>query len=220
MAGMSFCFLGPNSTTTVLPVTPEKYEWSVGKSVERLTLTELGEVVLPGPVRRHSGKLECMFPAHNYPFMQPGASSNPMSYVALFEKWAKEKTPVRYIVAGGGVNARVLISEFRYGMRDGSGDIYAVISMEEFVDPEAPEVFSAGDGAGDSSGREREDQTAQQQYTIVRGDTLSAICRRYYGKSSATYYNALAKYNGIANPHLIYPGRTITVPAESVLLGG
>lgn len=57
-------------------------------------------------------------------------------------------------------------------------------------------------------------------YTIVSGDTLSVICRRYYGKSSAKYYNALAKYNGIKNPHLIYPGVTIQVPSETVLLGG
>lgn len=49
--------------------------------------------------------------------------------------------------------------------------------------------------------------------------TLSVICRRYYWKSSAKYYNALAKYNGIKNPHLIYPGTTLRIPPESVLLG-
>lgn len=58
-----------------------------------------------------------------------------------------------------------------------------------------------------------------QSYTIVRGDTLSIICRRYYGRSTAKYYNALAKYNGIKNPHLIYPGRTLKIPPENVLLG-
>ena len=58
-----------------------------------------------------------------------------------------------------------------------------------------------------------------QSYTIVRGDTLSIICRRYYGRSTPKYYNALAKYNGIKNPHLIYPGRVLTIPPENVLLG-
>lgn len=53
----------------------------------------------------------------------------------------------------------------------------------------------------------------------MRGDTLSIICRRYYGRSTAKYYNALAKYNGIKNPHLIYPGRTLKIPPENVLLG-
>lgn len=48
---------------------------------------------------------------------------------------------------------------------------------------------------------------------------LSVICRRYYGNGSATYYNALAAYNGISNPHLIYPGTTITIPPADELLG-
>ena len=68
--------------------------------------------------------------------------------------------------------------------------------------------------------RPAESSGVKQSYTIVRGDTLSAICRRYYGKYSAAYYNALARYNGIQNPHLIYPGTTITIPPESVLMGG
>ena len=60
-----------------------------------------------------------------------------------------------------------------------------------------------------------------QSYTIKKGDTLSAICRTYYGRSTAKYYNALAKVqNGIKNPHLIYAGNTIKIPTEAVLLGG
>ncbi len=57
----------------------------------------------------------------------------------------------------------------------------------------------------------------EQSCTIVRGDNLSIICRRYYGRSTARYYNALAQFNGIKNPHLIYPGTTIRIPPESVL---
>lgn len=53
-----------------------------------------------------------------------------------------------------------------------------------------------------------ESSGASQSYTIVKGDTLLAICRRYYGKFSAAYYNALTRYSGIQNPHLIYPGTT------------
>ena len=48
---------------------------------------------------------------------------------------------------------------------------------------------------------------------------LSVLCRRFYGNGTAEYYNALAKYNGIANPHLIYPGTTITIPPADELLG-
>ena len=46
------------------------------------------------------------------------------------------------------------------------------------------------------------------------------LCRRTYGDGTASYYNALAKYNGISNPHLIYVGQTIKLPPKDILLGG
>lgn len=47
-------------------------------------------------------------------------------------------------------------------------------------------------------------------YTVKSGDTLSGIAAMY-----GTTYQALASYNGIANPNLIYPGQRITIPNGS-----
>ena len=58
----------------------------------------------------------------------------------------------------------------------------------------------AGSGAA-ASGTER-------VYTVVRGDTLSAIAARY-----GTSWRVLAELNGIANPNLILPGQKISIPA-------
>jgi LysM repeat protein len=44
-------------------------------------------------------------------------------------------------------------------------------------------------------------------YTIRSGDTLSAIAARFH-----TSVGALARANGIANPNLIYAGRTLQIP--------
>ena len=66
---------------------------------------------------------------------------------------------------------------------------------------------------GSSSGRSPSEQTEKAQtYTVVKGDCLSVICRRFYGSGTAKYYNALATYNGIKNPHLIFPGQVLTIP--------
>lgn len=46
-------------------------------------------------------------------------------------------------------------------------------------------------------------------YTVVRGDTLSGIAARY-----GTTYQALAAYNGIANPNLIHVGQKIKIPGK------
>lgn len=46
-------------------------------------------------------------------------------------------------------------------------------------------------------------------YSVVRGDTLSAIAQRY-----KTNWPSLAKHNRLANPNLIYVEQTICIPAQ------
>ena len=43
-------------------------------------------------------------------------------------------------------------------------------------------------------------------YTVKKGDTLSAIAKKY-----GTTYQAIAKANGISNPNLIYAGQTLKI---------
>lgn len=45
-----------------------------------------------------------------------------------------------------------------------------------------------------------------EKYTVVRGDTLSAIAQRY-----GTSYLRIAKDNNIQNPNLIYPGQMLVI---------
>lgn len=52
---------------------------------------------------------------------------------------------------------------------------------------------------------------SHQTYTVVSGDTLSAISKRFYG--DANQYMKIAQASGIANPDLIHPGQVLTIPA-------
>ncbi|WP_454561307.1 LysM peptidoglycan-binding domain-containing protein [Mycobacterium haemophilum] len=51
---------------------------------------------------------------------------------------------------------------------------------------------------------------AARTYTVVSGDTLSAIAERFYGDGSK--YGVIADANGVPNPDLIYPGQVLTIP--------
>lgn len=219
---MQICFI-KDGTALTLPVTPAGYSWGVGRNLETINISQLGDVYRPGGRSRFSGEaLECLLPAQDYPWMEPGAIANPQYYLDILTAWAAAGEPVRYIVSGTQINTQVYLESVEWRERDGTGDVYASIWMREYTDLEAREMAAADptDSATGNASRPVEGSGSNQSYTIVRGDTLSTICRRYYGKYSATYYNALAKYNGIQNPHLIYPGTTITIPPESVLLGG
>ncbi len=51
----------------------------------------------------------------------------------------------------------------------------------------------------------------EEVYTVVKGDTLSAIAKKY-----GTTYQKLAKYNGIGNPNRITVGQKIKIPSVTV----
>ena len=54
-----------------------------------------------------------------------------------------------------------------------------------------------------------------QTYKVASGDTLWGICRKFY--SAPTLCWKLAKYNGIQNANLIYPGQILKIPEKKEL---
>lgn len=214
---MQICFIR-DQVSLVMPVTPGRYQWMVGKRMETININQLGDVYRPGGLTRFSGNFDFLLPAQEYPWMEAGSRADPQYYLDYLNAWASDEKTVRMVVTGTEINVLVYIEDVTQGETDGTGDRYITVAVREYCDLEAVEVAAAtgtqngGRAADASSGK-------TQAYTIVSGDTLSVICRRYYGKSTAKYYNALAKYNGIKNPHLIYPGVTIQIPPETTLLG-
>ena len=218
---MQVC-ISRGGVSLVMPVTPGSYHWSVGRRMETVRLSRLGDVYLPGGRTRFAGRLELMLPARDYPWMEAGAMADPAYYLRHLNAWAADGKPARLVITGTEVNALVYLETVEWEERDGTGDIYVTLSPREWTALEAAETADAAQNRGRQDGENssgRLDGGTVQRYTIVSGDTLSAICRRYYGKYTAQYYNALARYNGIKNPHLIYPGRVLQIPPETVLLG-
>lgn len=170
---------------------------------------------------RHAGTISCLLPAQDYPFCEAGAVASPQYYLDILKAWAVGKSPVRLIITGTEINASVYIEEVTESEKDGSGDVYCTIRLREHVDLEAREVSDAYAAFyTGNAGRTGGSPDSEITHKVISGDTLSMLCRRYYGSGTAAYYNALAKYNSIKNPHLIYVGQTIRIPPRSILMGG
>lgn len=60
-----------------------------------------------------------------------------------------------------------------------------------------------------------EDLGEDESYLIRKGDTLSAISKKYYGSSG--YAWALATYNNLSNPNLIRTGKYLNIPSLEVI---
>ncbi len=54
-----------------------------------------------------------------------------------------------------------------------------------------------------------------EYYTIVKGDTLSGIAKRFYGNAMDYPLIFEANREVIGDPDLIYPGQKIRIPAKS-----
>ena len=217
---MQFCFI-KDSVMLTLPVTPDSYEWGTGKNMETVNISQLGDVYLPGGRARHAGTISCLLPAQDYPFCEAGAVASPQYYLDILKAWAVGKSPVRLIITGTEINASVYIEEVTESEKDGSGDVYCTIRLREHVDLEAREVSDAYAAFyTGTAGRTGGSPDSEITHKVISGDTLSMLCRRYYGSGTAAYYSALAKYNSIKNPHLIYVGQTIRIPPRSILMGG
>lgn len=214
---LSFSFLADGEELR-LPVPPLPFGWGAGQNVRELTVNGAGTVYLPGDPAAHAGSLEALLPAREYPFAAAGSQTNPYYYITKLTGWMAAKKIVRYVVPGV-VNERVVIEEVTWEERDGTGDVYAKIYLKASPALEAVTTEAGSTGSAAASTGRSDPETAQptQTYTVVSGDCLSVICRRFYGNGTAAYYNALAAYNGIKNPHLIYPGQVLTIPPKAQL---
>jgi nucleoid-associated protein YgaU len=199
------------NTETVLPVTPPSFEISHGIKVETINIHTVGEVSLPGRGTLSTVKIDCMLPSKKYPFVQPKASIEPYDYIKKFKTWCDNHTILRFIVSDTTVNLQVIISDITYGEKDGSGDVYATISLREY---RKLSVIQANDTKNNARGSEKTRPSAEN-YVVKSGDTLSTLCRKFYGNSSLD--SKLAAYNSIKNKNLIYAGQKINLPDKSLL---
>lgn len=196
-----------------MPVTPKSYPMAAGRAVERLDMAQTGQIALPGLKSLFSEVLEVMLPAQLYPFCTAGAVADPNYYLELLTAWSNAGEVCRYIVVGAGVNAPVLLGPIEHQERDGTNDVYATIPLYEYRYLEDVQVETT-----QNSSRPTEESNLKVtagSYTVVKGDSLWAICKKFYGDGSLAY--KLATANNISNPNLIYPGQVLTLPDAATL---
>jgi|GEM_PF-248731 len=199
----------------LMPVTPKEYQIEHGRRQNTETLHLTGDVTTPGAAVLLDEEPEFLLPAHAYPFNQPGTVINPFYYLEKLERWSDAGTVLRYVVAGTPVNTPVRLGPIRYREQDGTNDMYCTVPVRGVRQLQAVEVELEASAVPLAARAVEADPVKAQSYTVVSGDTLGGICRRFYGDSSKAA--ALAAVNSIKNVNLIYPGQVLTIPPLSEL---
>ena len=107
-----------------------------------------------------------------------------------------------------------------------SNDIGKILEETEHKKEDMPNEPEDTSAAEDSSGEEISESVSEEtqevlsvmqptaiagkSYTVIGGDTLASISRRFY--NSLDYVNEICRINGISDADKIYPGMTLTLP--------
>lgn len=199
----------------VLPVTPAGYQWAHEAAIETVTVDQLGDLNFFGGKRMGSTTLhDCLLPAQAYPFLSPGAGTNPWLYLEQLERWVDKGTVVRWMVSGTPVNAAVLLEGVTYREQDGTNDLYADITLRQYTragDAGAAQAGAVRLRAGTAASRDSATGTATA--STARWPAVTPCGASAAGTmGTAPWPGGLAAANGIANANLIRPGQVLTIP--------
>ena len=186
-----------------------------------------GEINILKKAKLTDIEFECMIPQVKYPFAKYRSGFQDAGYyLNQFESLKNSRKPFQFIVSRHlpygktlfHTNMKVTLETYEIKENAKNGfDLTVKIKLKQYREYGTKTVkitMQASKPKAVQSSRPAK-ETAAQTYTVVKGDCLWNIAKRFYG-SGAKYtliYNANKSVIG-GNPNLIYPGQVFTIPAE------
>lgn len=197
-----------------LPVPPPSFMIRKGTNVNVVNINELGDLGIIGKGRLADFNISSFFPAKPYPFVQYRGFPSPYECVAMIERWRESGKPIRLIVTKTDINMAFTITDFEYGERDGTRDVYFSLDVMEykFVNVKMSKNTSYKNATNKISTNRptKAVETKQQKtHTVKSGDTLWALSKKFYG--SGAKWKELASKNGIKDPRKLQIGKVLVI---------
>lgn len=217
----------------LLPVTPEKLTISISNQNDTVNLINEGEINILKKAGLTDVEFECEIPQVKQPYAVYTNSSGfrvATYFLDYFEKLKTSGKPFQFIVCRKKPNGKSLFNtNIKVSMEDykltedaGNGfDIKVKIRLKQWRDYGTKQVKVTITAEKPKAAPEPVRETtaapapaASQTYTVVKGDCLWNIAKKFYGNGSkyTVIYNANKGVIG-GNPNLIYPGQVLTIPA-------
>lgn len=215
----------------LLPIAPPKLSIKINNANETVTLINEGEINILKKAELTDIEFECRIPQEKYPFAVYKSGFKGADYfLDYFESLKTSKKPFQFIVCRKrptgkrlfDTNIKVSMEDYKITEDAKNGfDILVKIKLKQWRDYGTKTVNISFNMEKPKASVEpqREATTspapaAAQTYTVVKGDCLWNIAKKFYGNGSkyTVIYNANRSVIG-GNPNLIYPGQVLTIPA-------
>lgn len=203
-----------------IPVLPEKFNVSIGSNNSSVDVAGLGEIVVKQARPAFQFSFDSFFPKKTFPGVSVSSLTSPLTCVEKLKKWYDGDKPVHLILTDVGVDVYCTIESFNYYEQGGDvGVIHYSLTLKEYREVTVRQVTvkttaTVAKATVENTSTRVDNSTTPQTYTVVKGDCLWNIAKKYYGSGSkyTVIYNANKSVIG-GNPNLIYPGQVLTIPA-------
>lgn len=219
----------------LLPIAPDEMELKINNQNKTLSVINDGEVNILKKAGLSEISFEARIPQVRYPFAR---YSNGFVKAKVFldriEELKVDQEPFQFIVSRRLPNGQVLfntnmkVSLEEYSIDENASDgfdLVVPIKLKQYRDFGTKTVkidtSSQNNTKPKVSVKKPRPATTSpapkkkpKSHTVVRGDTLWAISKRYYGQSNWPLVNKIVAANRskIRDPHWIYPGQVFIIP--------
>ena len=168
--------------------------------------------------------LSSFFPNNEYSFNEYSNVPKPYDMVRYFKEWKNKGTVVRVIFTGTDINQEMYITNFSYGEKDGTGDVYYNMDLLEYRPIIVPTITENNSNNTQNTNRptdtnnnsnKNNTNNTQKTHKVKKGDCLWDIAQKYYGKGSL--YPKIkeankSKYPSLAKSNVIYTNMELIIP--------
>lgn len=208
-----------------LPVIPSEFERVIEAGYDTNAIIGLGDVAVLTSNGLAQLSLSSFFPNNEYSFNEYSNVPKPYDMVRYFKEWKNKGTVVRVIFTGTDINQEMYITNFSYGEKDGTGDVYYNMDLLEYRPIIVPTITENNsnntqntnrptDNNNNNSNKNNTNNT-QKTHKVKKGDCLWDIAQKYYGKGSL--YPKIkeankSKYPSLAKSNVIYVNWELIIP--------
>lgn len=202
-----------------LPVPIQEVSVKTGAEINIISLAKGGELGIFAGKKLDTISFSSFYPSSYRSYCQYNGFPNVETFVRKIETAQKEGNPIRFIITGADINKQFLISDFEKTYKiNGRGDLYFSLSLTEYREIEIPQIALAKSDASKVKtpqkrpNDKKKNNNKNRTHTVVRGDTLWGLAKRYYGDGSQYMKIFNANKGKIKNPNLIIDGWKLVIP--------
>lgn len=205
----------------MLPVTPENYQVTTEKEIETVRLATIGDINIPTFDTPKAISITGIFSTNENRKLNPNMMGQDIQetidYVNVIKEWQKSKDIIRVLIIERNATKSILDDKFyiKSLSTDGEyaalGDINYTIEFVEYREVVVGVVAQQTMRSTPSAKQEPVD-SKKRTHTVVKGDSLWAIARKYYGDGNQYTKILNANKDKIKNKDLIYVGQVFDIP--------